>query len=405
MSVNAAPGYGYQEIPVVAIEAPVIAATGFDDVAWQASLAVNQGDIVQSGDLFYEVTDTGSGNLGLTAPVHEFGTETNGTVDLLYVGRQPAIEMEVEKTSAHVVPIIELGQIIGVVIQDSGIGYTAATIIPYDANGKNAIVEADFFPGRLDSRQANVELLTQPGTINAIEVLHGGADYTYADITIEGDGTGCVAEAVVESGAITRINVTASGAGYTNASVVISGNGIPFAYARAIISPTYGHGKNAVSELYARALSFSTSFLTNENQGFSIDNPYQQVGIVKNLTTYLYKTKFNQDTGSACFVVASPDFIYNDIDLDDILTDNDDNRFRVLAKADGDNITLLLQALDNAAPVLTETLHFGVSQASITAVTEPDVDKYSGRLVFVDNKPGFQPLDTETILVNTILEF
>lgn len=405
ISVNAAPGYGYQEIPVVTVESPAVAATGLEEVQYEAGLSVDTGDIVQSGDLFYEVTNTGGGALGEEAPVHEIGTEANGGADLLYIGRRSAIEVDVQKTSAHVAPIIEGSQIIGVVIQDGGIGYTAATITPYDANGKNAILEADFFPGLLDTRQANVELLTQPGTINAIDVLHPGVDYSYATVTIEGDGTGCEAEAVIENGGISRINVTSSGSGYTRANVVITGNGIPFAYARAIISPTYGHGKNAIFELGATSLSFSTSFLTNMNQGFNVNNPYQQVGIIKNPTTYLNKTKFNQDLGSACFVVASSDFVYDDIDLDDILTDIDGNRFRVLSKADGDTISLLLQAIDNAAPVLTEILYFGSLAAVISAVTEPDVDKYSGRLVFVDNKPGFQPLDTETILVNTILEF
>ena len=42
---------------------------------------------------------------------------------------------------------------------------------------------------------------------------------------------------------------------------------------------------------------------------------------------------------------------------------------------------------------------------SISAVNPPTVDKYSGDLLFIDNKAGFTPSADETVTIRTVIKF
>ena len=151
-------------------------------------------------------------------------------------------------------PIVSNGQIVFIVIDDPGIGYTKADLT-VSGDGLGANLQADLSLGAISSQQANNEILTPEGTIDAIQIISGGYSYGVANILIEGDGTGATAIATInpDTKAIQKITVTNRGTGYTWADVKITGNGNG-ASVRAIISPFGGHGKNAPEELYARSL-------------------------------------------------------------------------------------------------------------------------------------------------------
>lgn len=88
---------------------------------------------------------------------------------------------------------------------------------------------------------ANVsdELVTAPGSLDAITVTSGGTGYTsLPEVTITGDGTGAEARAVLSlnSGVVTNILITKAGTGYTTASVSITGGGGSGATATASVS-------------------------------------------------------------------------------------------------------------------------------------------------------------------------
>lgn len=201
-----------------------------------------------------------------------------------YTQTTTTIVVDGDGEGAILTPVIQGGKLVDVVIENPGIGYTFANIEVESTRttAVNAQVTTNLSRGDINSPQALSETLATPGTIDTILVTAGGSGYTTAPtVTISGDGTGCVASAVVVGGVVTKIEVTNPGTGYTFASVTLSGN----ATARAIISPPGGHGKNAVTELRARTLMFYGNLSNEKLAGFTVDNDYRQFGIIRNPKT------------------------------------------------------------------------------------------------------------------------
>lgn len=396
-------GFGYSTVPTIDVTHPFIA-----DHIWAAAGLVDYEDIVNYGDRFYRVTTVGTGNtLGDSPPTHLTGTVANGEVNLLFIGQAAKLSMFTSKTAAKAVPIIENGQIIGVITTDTGIGYTTASINAY-GNGTGAVLTPNLSYGDLNSRQANIELLATPGTIEVISVLNPGSSYAFANVTVTGDGEGCVAEAVIENGGIAAINVIEPGFGYTKATITITGNtGAQQAYARAIVSPINGHGSDAIREFFAKDLSLSTTISTDRNLGFVVDNDYRQLGIIKNPRTFGATSRYTNFTGSTCFSLTG-DFLYTSLVADMTMTDENGNRYRLVATpaaepAANTVFTVLVQSLDNAIPALGQKINYGNTYAILSAVTNPTVNKYSGDMLFIDNRSSFQPTDEQTISIKTAI--
>lgn len=313
------------------------------------------------------------------------------------------------KSEAKLIAVLKDGQIDSVIAENPGVGYSTA-VLTVNGDGVGATLVADLSIGNIESLQANNELLTAPGTINAIKVISGGYGYAAATVVIEGDGVGAKATATVDSstGRISKINITSQGAGYTYANVTITGNGFA-ATARAIISPYEGHGKNSPDELYARTLMFYSNVSTDLNQGLSVNNDYRQLGIIKNPTVYKSRERFQQSIGSGCFVVGTlldPSFFPGDTEVtttravgEEILT----KRYRVVSDTAS---TVLLQSLDNDEPQINDIFENSTGQAfTVFSVGFPTVDKYSGQMMFIDNKAGFTPSAEETVTLTTVIRF
>jgi len=110
-------------------------------------------------------------------------------------------------------------------------------------------------------------------------------------VTITGDGNGAKAYAVVDDssttiGGIEKVIVFNPGSGYTEANVVITSNTSHGSGANvsSVISPSTGHGHDAISELGARyaAITVNIDNAENESYRFPIYGKYRRVGIIKN---------------------------------------------------------------------------------------------------------------------------
>lgn len=99
-------GSGYGSAPTVLIDPP-FAST----LPWQASTAFVLGDILTSGDNFYEVTVAGT--TSTVAPTHTTGAVTDGTAELTYTG-----------TQATATAVILGGIVTSVTIDEPGYGYS-----------------------------------------------------------------------------------------------------------------------------------------------------------------------------------------------------------------------------------------------------------------------------------------
>ena len=393
---------------------------------WQATQSVNINDQYFYGDNLYTVTVAGT--TSSTPPTHTIGSASNGTATFEYVGKRATatarikfgagysfsptveitdgsftesatIEIQSVKSEARLVPIIQNGEIIAVNVVDGGIGYTYA-VLGVTGDGEDAELVANLSIGDINSLQSTIELLTVDGQIVNIPIVSSGYGYGNATVIIDGDGTGATAEAVVNNGRIVKINVTNYGEGYRNAKIIINGNGYG-AKARAVLSPYGGFGKQAIKALNARTLMFVSNVFLDTNQGFALDNDYRQVGIIKGLKKYESTLSLTQQLATPCWVLDSQVDL-TDFNNDDIIVNVNGDRFKIVSKAQR---SMLVSSLDNAKPRIGNILSLGVSSFIVTAVTAPNVDKYSGDMLFVDNKFAFVPSSEQRVTLRTVIEF
>lgn len=542
--------------------------TVFTSPAWVANTNVVFGQTVYVSTRMYKVITAGM--TGGSAPTHTSGAVANGAAVLQYVGKPASLKRAgttatgyatmrygagysvtpdvfisdlsegngaeinffTAKSEAKISAITEDGQISYIVVEDPGIGYTKATMI-VTGEGEGASLIPDLSLGSISSQQANNEILTASGTIDAIAIVSGGYSYGVANISIEGDGTGATATAVINplTNSIEKINIVNRGEGYTYANVKVIGNG-QGAQLRAIISPFGGHGKNCPEELYSRSLMFYSNISTDLNQGVVVANDYRQVGIIRNPRVFDGFQKFQGAIGSACYIIQSPintarffkddelfiertnnpsiewepsleltlgDFIFYEDRIYTVVvsgvggssppvttTGSETNGFAVLTYVGSTKTrkryrivsvtesSALVQSLDNDIPgssdvfikassitdsftpsqvnpplwepntrvadqslvysdtrlykclstgftgaskpihtsgtvlngeVLLEYFGKPVFTATSTSVGLPSFDKYSGQLLYIDNKQGFTPSESETITLRTIIKF
>jgi hypothetical protein len=313
-----------------------------------------------------------------------------------------------ENGQADIDLVIENGVITGLIINDGGFGYTDANaqIVtgPLDP-GSGASITLNLSEGDLNTQQANVELLAIDGSLSHIVIENSGLGYTNASVNIIGDGTG--AEATVElnaNGEIDKVNITNFGSGYSFASVSIIGDGAG-AILRPIIAPKGGHGSNAPAELLADTVCFYSSFENDKVQGYSFNNDYRQIGIIKNISTYgLSYNKFNNIFGSACFGISTGSPTLDFVPDSTITTSGGSKEFKVISN-EGSN--LVLQSLTGDIPLPGDALYNQdlSSSFSVSSVTNPNINKFSGEMLYIDNKLAFTPSDQQFVIFRTFIKF
>jgi len=374
-----------------------------------------------------------------------------------------------QKNEAELLPLINAsGEVESLTIASPGIGYTFAsvkvvckkrlvpgnlaspliTITPENASNPDigltgfldASILLNFGIGDIETKQSNVELLAVDGSIPVIKVDFGGngypafnktidsngiVTYTGTRLTVIGDGSGCTAEPVIVSGKITRVIVTNPGQNYTNATVIINigdgpdQSGLSRAQLRAIISPKGGHGKDAIGELYAKTIMLQTRLVKEENKGVPITNDFRQIAIIKNPKEYSSDSFFRKAVGSSCLVFTSEvnatnTATYSLLVKDDILYLSSDSvkTFTLIEKTQIDNKYYLVAQINNnfkQLPSQGSTLYKNVGNStasiSVTSVEVPDYNKYSGELLYIDNRVKFVSSEDQTVAVSTLISF
>ena len=393
---------------------------------WEANANVLLNTQVYYNTRLYTVSTGGYANT--TAPTHTVGTQTLGNAAFTFAGTKATgyarlkygsgytkapnilitgpgsganIKFEAEKTEAIIYPYVENGKITRAIIENGGTGYTYATLTVV-GDGSNAEFLVNFSKGDLDTLQSTSELLAVPGAIHSVQVVSGGYNYTGANVTINGNGTGATANATIINGRITKINVVSEGAGYSYANVVITGNGVG-ATARPVMPPYDGHGKDTVSELFARSLAFYTTIGQEKNQGFVVTNDYRQFGIIKDIRNYDNNKFFNGSVGSGCWLISgniNPTLFKQDAT---ITRSTDGAKFIVVSST---NAGILAIPTTDAVPATGDILLSPSGNAfTITGITKPDVDKYSGEILYIDNRRAFTTTEDQSVSIKTVFKY
>jgi hypothetical protein len=313
---------------------------------------------------------------------------------------------------ALLTPLIEDGILVGVRIDNPGEGYINVNFLILDifGDGVGASISCSLDKGDVQSFQSNVELNTIPGSIEFCKIENGGNNYSTPIITITGDGVGCTATAQLDSNKqISKIIMTNRGSGYSYANLNISDSGGGSgAIIRPIVSPVNGHGKHAIKELTASRLMFFCNVREDKVEGFSVNNDFRQFGILKSPLDLSGKS-FDSTIGSTCYgATASGDFNRYDFPDDTMLyvynPEHAGKRFLVVSSdVDG----LLLQSLDNfplTTEIILKTLD-ATKSFSCNTITQPNMDRMSGDILYVDNRDSFLKTDEQSINLRTIIKF
>lgn len=311
-------------------------------------------------------------------------------------------------------PVIENGEITGIIINDSGYGYTTATItvtVGAGDPGEGANIVANLSAGDLDTQQANVELLATDGSLSWIVMENIGSGYTEGSITVtlEGDGTGAaVTPQINVNGEVTGLEITNYGSGYSYLNITITDNqGGEGAVARAIISPQGGHGYDTIRELHSDILCFYTSFEDELNQGVNVDNEFRQVGILQNPRQYGNTQRFVGALGSTCFRLDTQVSLNlpSTIPDDAIITrTSDDATFRVVATEDdaGGAVSgsILVIPISGEDPSTGGTFTYNNNEWVVQSadVTDATINNFSGQLMYIDNRTAFIPTEEQFVI-------
>jgi hypothetical protein len=143
-----------------------------------------------------------------------------------------------------------------------------------------------------DQEQKAVQDGAIKGQVVGYDIITPGTYSGTPTLTIEGDGTGAQAVAVMNNNQIVDVKVLAldsnflpnMGQNYNYASVKISGGGTVTnnAQIRPILSPPMGLGHDPTDDLKSSSLMFNAKPAGEEGTDFIIGQDFRQVGLLKN---------------------------------------------------------------------------------------------------------------------------
>ena len=290
-----------------------------------------------------------------------------------------------------------------VIIEDPGSGYSYADIdIVGDGTSANAYTTLSI--GDVDTLQNVVELSAIDGAIYAFRVHNAGNGYSHANVAVSGDGTGFIGNVVLANNTVSYITVTTPGLGYTHANVIITGDGAN-ANVSAILSPYNGHGFDPIKQLFADTVLLYSTINNEANQGVLVNNDYRQFGIIKDIKKFGSDDVYSNITGSSCYLVTvnSVGSLARDTEL--TLSGNTSKVFEVVETVPTTN-QILINNKNNYPIAANNILVDALSNTNYTITTvnnTPGINKFSGDLLFIDNRTTVSYSDQQLVTLRTII--
>src|SRR6056300_610228 len=298
---------------------------------------------------------------------------------------------------------------------------TAADILTFawasDADAEAQLSEADY--AQYLNQKASRDSSTAAG-IERIEVTAGGTGYASAPtVTITGDGSGATATATVSAGAVTAVTVTGKGTNYRVADIVISGGGGSDATARAVLAPKEGHGVNPKDELGGFFMSLNVLLDGADGSGdITVGNDFRQIMLMKNPRVYnatpLAGAIASVDTLNAMNYLDFDSAVdVTDYTVDELIVQAVSGAQAYVVSIDEDNGYIYYHQNDKTGYtdfVNTENVTGQLSGTvgaveSSNAVGNPEVDRASGEILFLENRDSINRTTTQIEDIKVILEF
>jgi hypothetical protein len=324
-----------------------------------------------------------------------------------YLSNSTSISIIGDGTGAVLTPFVsDAGQIQDVIIVNTGYGYTHVNLSFASPTGSGANAYVNTSIGGIETIQSIVELSAVDGGIYAFRVSNVGSGYSYANVSLTGNGRDFAGNVVLSNNTVSYITVQNPGVGYTYANVSLIGDG-GNANISAIVSPYGGHGKDSVSELFADAIMFTSTINNEKNQGLYVNNDYRQFGIIKDIRSFNSGRHYANVNGSACFL-ATMDSVTG-LSRDSLLSVNSSGSVRHYQVVEVVSSTkqILVVDLNNhnliAGDVLTDD-NTAVAYIVISLDQLPEIDVFSGDLLYIDNRTSVSHSAQQLVTLRTIIK-
>ena len=326
--------------------------------------------------------------------------------------------------------------------------------INWETNTENAAVRDNAIDGSI-----KIVTITDRG------VAIGPANTTYTRVPILGDGSGAECTVVVNNDQkIESVTISNQGSGYTFGTVDLSAGNVPTGTTlpvfNVIISPKGGHGKDIYRELGAyNVLMYSRIENDNQNPDFITGNQIARVGIVENPNSFgstqilttdkassVYALKLiGNNTNSATYtadslitqtVSTATTAVGRVISYDQITgvlkywQDRSNSGFSTVGLAvtnptygfnqveftnafgaggsltiSGGSVNLGIDTSFTGLSTVINNRTYYLGQSFTSGLANPEVKKYSGNIIYVDNRPSITRSSNQKEDIKVILQF
>ena len=338
------------------------------------------------------------------------------------------------------------------------IKFDSTSYIPCPANWSTNTTDAAVRDNASTSGQLKIVTIKNRG------VGLGTANATYTDVPIQGNGSGGKATIVMSNDSTVKsITVSSGGSGYSYGTVNLEAGGVPTGTTSpefdVIIPPEGGHGYDVYRELGAfNVLVYARFENDTENPDFITGNQFARVGLVENplqegstsvltsnnasalyglkLTGIGYSTasftadskilqtvgvgstavgrvaSYDQTTGVLKYWQDRTNDGFTFAGAAGVTTTGYDNLAFTADPASGGSLSITggdvsLSIDSNFSGLSTEinSKTYYLGQTFTDGVSQPESKKYSGNIIFVDNRPSVTRSSSQKEDVKIILQF
>lgn len=262
-----------------------------------------------------------------------------------------------------------------------------------------------------ESIQKGLQNQSVSGEIIGIAIDSAGYGYTIApSLSIEGDGVNASFQAVVSAGKIVSVRVDSDnggsythGTGYNFATVTPSYGTAAF---RPIIAPRDGLSADPRQTLFADSLMMQIDFQNNETDTILAENEFRSVALLSGLKKYGSDSATSINTGNTLnnFTVSGASGTFTD---DEIISNQSGTASaRVFTHDLAGNTVYYFQTDSTGFGSFANNQSIvGASvNATIDAINNPNVDRYSGDILYINNVDAISRASNQTEDIRIVIK-
>lgn len=265
----------------------------------------------------------------------------------------------------------------------------------------------------INSTQYTIEQAAVPGSIDVVNVLSSGQNYINSPesyiLNIVGDGIGANGYANVVGGEIQNIVMTNRGYNYTYANCIVSDPTGTEALLIPVMSPFGGNGSDAATELGATSVMISISTIGTGDGYLSTNAEFRQATLLLNPLQYGSNTISSNTYVIPYLSLSVTGGIGTYANTETVYQGTSINSFTFLGVIiDFNPVTGLMRLNNIKGSPQTGVLLYGSqtnSQRYVININNPNVQKYTGQVLYIDNEPAIQRTPIQTEFFQYIAQF